>query len=192
VSSRAWRGGEIRVVTLRRCFSAALVVFLAFANSANACTRVTYIGQGSLVVTGRSMDWMAPVDTKLWAFPAGVTRKGANGEDALIWASKYGGVIAGGYDSATTDGINTKGLVANLLYLATADYGARDEKRPALSVAAWAQYALDNFATVDEATKALAAQPTRRLDLGNNRVLAGEASGAFAVIEPFRFLAPAR
>jgi choloylglycine hydrolase len=55
--------------------------------------------------------------------------------------------------------MNSKGLVANLLYLAEAQYGRVDPKKPDLSIAAWAQYVLDNFATVTEAVDALGKEP---------------------------------
>src|SRR5690606_25157767 len=40
----------------------------------------------------------------------------------------------------------------HILWLAESDYGTHDPSRPALSMAVWMQYFLDNFATVDEAT----------------------------------------
>ncbi|MEY3660706.1 MAG: hypothetical protein RLZZ169_1532 [Pseudomonadota bacterium] len=46
--------------------------------------------------------------------------------------------------------MNEKGLVANELYLAEAKY-PKEDGRPQLTVAAWPQYFLDNFATVKEA-----------------------------------------
>lgn len=57
--------------------------------------------------------------------------------------------------------MNEKGLVANLLYLAEADYvkPAPGDKRLPLSVAAWTQYVLDHYATVAEAVAALRAEP---------------------------------
>ena len=87
-------------------------------------------------------------------------RDGAAGPKSPKWVSKYGSVIASGYDVGTADGINEKGLVANLLYLAESDYGKLDGKPP-LSIAVWAQYVLDNFATVAEAVDALSKQPFR-------------------------------
>jgi penicillin V acylase-like amidase (Ntn superfamily) len=126
---------------------------------AEPCTRITYLGPANTVVTGRSMDWMLPLHTNLWAFPAGTQRDGAAGANSIVWTSKYGSVIAAAYDAATADGMNDKGLVANLLYLGTAEYGQRDLARPGLSVAGWAQYVLDNFATVSEAVDALKAEP---------------------------------
>lgn len=136
--------------------AAAIVAALAMVPAAaEACSRVTYLGPEGTVVTGRSMDWMVPVHTNLWAFPAGLRRSGGAAVNPLTWTSKYGSVIAAGYDAATTDGMNEKGLVANLLYLSTAEYGARDPARPGLTIAGWTQYVLDSFATVAEAVAAL-------------------------------------
>jgi penicillin V acylase-like amidase (Ntn superfamily) len=126
---------------------------------AGACTRVTYLGPADTVVTGRSMDWMESIDTNLWALPAGIRRSGAVKDNAFTWTSRYGSVVATAYDAITTDGMNEKGLVANLLYLAVAQYGARDPARPGLTIAAWAQYFLDSFATVDEAVAAMKTEP---------------------------------
>lgn len=33
------------------------------------CTRVLYVGHDDLVITGRSMDWMVPTGSKIWALP---------------------------------------------------------------------------------------------------------------------------
>jgi penicillin V acylase-like amidase (Ntn superfamily) len=63
-----------------------------------------------------------------------VKRYGAVGKNSLTRTSKYGSVISAAYDAATTDGMNEKGLIANLLYLATADYSARDATKPGLSL----------------------------------------------------------
>ncbi len=127
-----------------------LVLFLAQV-SAEACSRFTYVATNNTVITGRSMDWMQDIHTDLWAFPAGMQRKGANTANALTWTAKYGSVIASGYDIATTDGINSQGLDANLLYLADTQFPAKKPNQPDLSVFSWAQYMLDNYATVDEA-----------------------------------------
>jgi choloylglycine hydrolase len=54
----------------------------------------------------------------------------------------------------STDGINEKGLNANLLYLDDTEYETRD-RRPGVPYNLWAQYLLDNFSTVDEALKAM-------------------------------------
>lgn len=58
--------------------------------------------------------------------------------------------------------MNEKGLVANLLYLAESDYGdaaAQAKNKPGLCISDWAQYVLDNFATVAAAVKTLRKEP---------------------------------
>src|SRR5258708_38775722 len=55
--------------------------------------------------------------------------------------------------------MNEPGLCANLLWLAESQYPAFDRSKPGLSVAAWAQYVLDNFATVQEAGNPLRGEP---------------------------------
>jgi choloylglycine hydrolase len=128
---------------------------------ARACTRALYRGEGDVVITGRSMDWMEDMATDLWAFPAGMTRDGAAGANSPRWTARHGSVIAAAYNLGTADGLNDRGLAANLLYLAEADYGTAPAGGPRLSAAVWAQYALDNFATVAEAVAALRQEPFR-------------------------------
>lgn len=126
---------------------------------ADACTRVVYLGASEQVITARSMDWKTDVGTNLWLFPRGMKRNGEAGENSLEWTSKYGSVIASGYDISTTDGMNEAGLVANVLWLVESEYPDYDSSKPGLTIAAWAQYVLDNFATVEEAVRALEAEP---------------------------------
>ena len=139
---------------------AALAVSAAAMEPAKACTRALYVAENGLVITGRTMDWVEDMHTNLWAFPRGIARDGAAGEDTPKWTSKYGSVVAAGYDIGSADGMNEAGLVANLLYLAESDYGEPGGK-PILSISLWAQYALDNFTTVSEAVEALAKEPFR-------------------------------
>ena len=128
-------------------------------DTAIACTRTLFVGADNLVLTGRNMDWEEDMSSNLWAFPAGMQRDGAAGPKSIRWTSKYGSVITSSYEVGTGDGMNEKGLVANLLYLAESDYGKPDNSKPYLSIAAWGQYALDNYATVNEAVEALAKEP---------------------------------
>lgn len=120
-----------------------------------ACTRVVYQGPNNTILTARSMDWKEDIMSNLWIFPKGMERNGEVGPNSLKWESKYGSVIASAYDMSSTDGMNEKGLVANLLWLAESEYSVWDQKKPGLTIAAWVQYVLDNFATVDEAVSAL-------------------------------------
>ncbi|MBW4464543.1 MAG: linear amide C-N hydrolase [Pegethrix bostrychoides GSE-TBD4-15B] len=129
--------------------------------SALACSRAVYLGLDNLVITGRTMDWFNDTGSNLWAFPRGIERDGAAGSDSIRWTSKYGSVSIGLWDIAIADGMNEKGLVTNVLYLAETEYptpAANDSRQP-LSLSMWAQYMLDNFATVAEAVTAMEQSP---------------------------------
>ncbi len=124
------------------------------------CTRLLYETAKRAFITARSMDWYEDLGSDLWAFPKGMERDGGLGEGSIEWTSKYGSITLSGYDVGTADGMNDAGLVANLLYLAEADYATRTgDGKPKLSVGAWAQYALDNYATVAEAVIGLSDEP---------------------------------
>jgi choloylglycine hydrolase len=142
-----------------RIAGAFLCAVLALGQPAGACTRVVYVGGEGVILTGRSMDWKYDIATNLWIFPRGMARQGEVGPNSLRWTSKYGSVIASGYDISTTDGLNEAGLAANVLWLGASRYPKFDGTRPGLSIAAWAQYVLDNFASVEEAVAALKAEP---------------------------------
>lgn len=158
---------------------------------AHACTRLVYLGDNQQVITARSMDWASDVETNLWVFPKGMQRHGAAGANSVTWTSKYGSVIASGYDISTTDGVNEAGLSANLLWLVESQYPAFDKNKARLSVSAWAQYVLDNFKTVAEAVTALKSEPfnVMPINVPNEERLAtlhlsmSDASGDSAIIE---------
>lgn len=120
-----------------------------------ACTRVMYKGLNNMIITARSMDWKEDIFTNLWIFPRGMTRSGEAGPNSLQWTAKYGSVVASAYEVSSSDGMNEKGMVANLLWLAESEYPVYDGKKPGLTIAAWVQYVLDNFATVSEAVQEL-------------------------------------
>ena len=126
------------------------------------CTRVVYHGLKDIVMTARSMDWMSDLGTNLWILPRGLQRTGAVKPGGISWTSKYGSVVATAFEAATADGMNEKGLVVNLLYLAESDYGdplVQSEEKAALCVSDWAQYVLDNYAAVAEAVRSLKKEP---------------------------------
>lgn len=127
------------------------MVAAAYISTTDACTRAVYFGKEGQTVTGRSMDWAEDMQSNLWAFPRGMQRDGGLGAGSLKWTSQYGSVITSVYEGATSDGMNEKGLVANMLYLAESEYPPLTDTRPAVVISAWAQYLLDNFATVSDA-----------------------------------------
>ncbi|MBD2409994.1 hypothetical protein FACHB389_31280 [Nostoc calcicola FACHB-389] len=118
-----------------------------------------------LIFTVRSMDWSDPnISTSLWASPIGSARTavGESDEDyPYTWESKYKSLVVCNYNKSATDGINEKGLVANLLFLLGADYShdIHSKDKPRLQITALAQYVLDNYATVKEAVDGLKQEP---------------------------------
>lgn len=138
-----------------------LILFLSLAtlptNRAEACTRVIYKGPNKLFITGRTMDFSLEIPANLWVFPRGMKRSGEVGKNSIQWTSKYGSLAASSWDIATPDGMNEKGLVANLLWLVESQYPKfkKNGSKKGLAISMWAQYVLDNFASVKEAVREL-------------------------------------
>ena len=148
------------------CMIALLTLFsFAYIVSIKACTRAVYLGEGGMVVTGRTMDWKEDPQSNIYLFPRGLQKRAAlpGNKNTVTWTSKYGSVSTAGYDIGICDGMNEKGLVANLLYLTESDYYRPNDTRPVMGISIWTQYVLDNFATVDEAVKELSKE-TFRID----------------------------
>lgn len=148
------------IVKLRFEFRAiTCACLLLLSHPAMACTRAVYQGPDGLVITGRSMDWKDEIPANLWLFPRGMERHGSVGPNSVTWTSRYGSIVATAFDIASADGMNEKGLVANLLWLAESSYPEFGPDVQGLSVAAWVQYVLDNFSTVADAVESLRAEP---------------------------------
>lgn len=143
---------------------------------AQACTRVIYHGPDHTYLTGRSMDFKDPIVSNLWVFPRGMKRSGAAGARSGEWTSAYGSLIVSGYEISAVDGMNEAGLNANLLWLANASYPEDDGVTPRISLSIWAQYFLDQFATVEEAVKHARAMPVQ--------VVSGEVPGRPGSLAP--------
>lgn len=130
------------------------------------CTRAMWTDSGQGVLVGRNMDWREEMDTNLWALPRGARRIGhAADPNPLRWTAEYGSVVATVWDGACSDGVNERGLAAHLLWLAEADYGARDTALPAVAVSVWAQLFLDRCATVADCVRLLEREPFQVIPL---------------------------
>ncbi len=118
---------------------------------AEACTRVLYQGTDSLNIVCRSLDWRTPIPTNLYVYPRGISKQGSNAEKTIHWTSKYGSVYAVGYDGGVTEGMNEEGLVINGLFCKGTVYDNADTTdRPAMSMAMFVAWLLDQNSTVDE------------------------------------------
>ncbi|BDV34958.1 linear amide C-N hydrolase [Methylocystis iwaonis] len=133
---------------------AAVLATSLLTSSAFACSRILWNTDQANVVA-RTMDLYMSDKARIAVFPRGASHGGPAGmPNMLSWKSKYASVGATALDIAVSDGLNEKGLSANLLYLHDTKYEKRDS-RAGLTNAAWAQYILDNFASVEEAVEAM-------------------------------------
>jgi penicillin V acylase-like amidase (Ntn superfamily) len=106
------------------------------------------------------MDWPESTEPLIVAFPPGRRRDGGAAagntvveENPLRWTSRYGSLVTTIYDIGSIDGINEPGLGVHGLYLKSTDLGPRDASKPGLHAGLWAQYLLDQAATVSEALR---------------------------------------
>lgn len=135
----------------------ALLLVIGYGIESKACTRVVYKGPNNTVLTGRTMDFSIEIPANQWIFPRGMKKNGEVGKNSIEWVSKYGSIGVSTWDIAIADGMNEKGLVANLLWLVESDYPAfnKEGNKKGMAISLWAQYVLDNFATVAEAVDEL-------------------------------------
>lgn len=176
----------------RLAIVALLSALMISPSNSDACSRAVYFGKAGQTVTGRTMDWfVSDMDTNMWLYPRGLERT-SNTKTPLKWKSKYGSVVTTIYEGAAADGMNEKGLVANMLYLAEAKYpeAKADDKRPTLPISAWAQYLLDNYATTAEAVESLRKEEFRMVPIlaptgepGTVHLAISDESGDSAIFE---------
>jgi penicillin V acylase-like amidase (Ntn superfamily) len=142
-----------------------LALTVTFTNkAAEACSRATWCGSNGDVVTGRSMDWPYDFNTHFYIIPREELNVGIKG--GYSWKSKYGAVVLAGALNATGpingvfDGLNERGLGVNMLYLAETNFTpAPADSARKISWAAWLQYIVSNFATVNEAVTEIEKNP---------------------------------
>lgn len=177
-----------RPITLAVLLSASVLMPVV----ADACSRVVYFGKDGQTVTGRTMDWfVSDMDTNLWIYPRGLERN-SNTKAPFAWKSRHGSVVTTIYEGAAADGMNEKGLVANLLYLAESKYepARSEDRRPTLANSAWVQYVLDTYATTAEAVEGLRKEEFRVVPIqaptgepGTVHLSISDASGDSAIFE---------
>jgi choloylglycine hydrolase len=122
------------------------------------CTRVLWNNNKIAVLTGRTMDWATTTDPMLYVFPRGMKRDGGRlgpltviQDNPAQWTSRHGSMVTAMYGLGSADGLNEKGLAAHLLFLNVTDFGPRDSSVPGVHAGLWAQFVLDNAASVAEA-----------------------------------------
>lgn len=159
--------------------------------AAEACSRVLYVGNDSLRIVGRSLDWSTPIPTNIYVYPRGMAKKSHDKPGAFSWTSKYGSVYAVSYDAGVTEGMNEKGLVVNGLFCVGTVYSNKtNDQRPPISLAVFPAWILDLCSTTQEAVDLLSKQnftlSGATFDGGTESALhwgITDATGASAVIE---------
>lgn len=129
------------------------------------CSRVVYAGTGepskptlmpdeepAVLMVGRTLDWMNPIPTDIYVYPAGVSKTSMNDGPMYKWTSKYGSVMAVSYDGGATEGMNSEGLVMNGLFCRGSQYpaAATGSTTPVMSLAVIVSFFIDQFTTVKE------------------------------------------
>ncbi len=177
------------------------------ANALSACSLAFVNDRQIAKIVVRSMDLPValPERPKFVVFPRGMARNSQQsvipgvkakiegvGTDTMRWTSKFGCAAIVSFEGGSTDGLNEKGLAAHLLVLDESQLEAPDS-RPVLPDTHWAQYVLDNFATVNEVVEAHQGGNIRvaaawSTDLGYSKHLpthlaVQDASGDSAIIE---------
>src|SRR5262245_20865911 len=90
--------------------SATLLTAMLLVGTALPCARVLWNDNGRGVLVGRNMDWFEDLKSNLYVLPRGMQRDGLAPRNPLTWTSKYGSIAITGYEAATADGLNEKGL----------------------------------------------------------------------------------
>lgn len=147
-----------RFMTATVATSVALFLVVTMTGTAQACTRILWNDNQVGVLVSRSMDWVGSSQPKIVVLPRGMKRDGGKvgpiqyvTDNPATWTSKYGSVGVTAMGIGTSGGLNEKGLSVNALWLKATDYGTRNAALPGVQSAMWAQYVLDNAASVDEA-----------------------------------------
>lgn len=158
------------------------------------CTRILWNENDLAVLVGRSMDWPRSTNPILTVFPRGIKRDGGRlgkvvvvPDNPAVWTSNYGSVVTSIYGLGTADGLNERGLAVHMLYLTSTDFGARDASRPGVHAGLWAQFLLDQAASVSEAIELLKKTQPIMIELDGMKssvhLAIEDASGDSAIIE---------
>jgi len=172
------------------------VVFTGAISVAEACTGLFAKAGDGAVVYARSLEFGAPLDSKLIVIPRGTAYQGTTPDGATgeKWTAKYG-ILGMNFQGLPyiVDGFNEKGLqFGNFWFPGFAEYAAYDQAQASKSIAAWefGVWLLGQFATVKEAREGL--KDLRMVDVVNKELgmevpahfLLLDAGGEAIVIEP--------
>ncbi len=171
------------LIPLSVSLALALCCALAAPPRAGACTTFLLKSEDGLRV-GKSYDWHTKEGLVVWN-PAGLSKQAlllAPGDTPARWEAKFASLTFNQYGREMPNGgINTAGLVVEIMWLESSEYPPKDE-RPALGELQWIQYQLDQAASVDDAIRLARAVRVRPL-YAKVHYLACDRSGACAAFE---------
>ena len=133
------------------------------------CTRVIYTPNEGQNYVARNMDFHFLPLPNIWALPNNMQRDSCvsiPGKENFTWTSKYSSIVVTNFDGvpgvkggAVSDGLNSKGLTVNLLWLTLSEFPTRESQEAkdlsAMALSVWAQYILDIAENVEEAILAM-------------------------------------
>lgn len=156
---------------LRRTLGLLAGAVLLGSAPAEACSRVfsSARANGQAMVVGRTMDLFMSDNAALVQRSPGMTAggfQGVNDANTKRWQVRFGSVGVLSLGTVLSDGLNERGLNANLLYLDGSRYETRLGDRSGVSNLSMVAYVLDNFATVQEALAGL-----RQVQVVSDRLL---------------------
>ena len=143
--------------TRRGIAFAIVTMFLAVtAGPSFACSWAAYT-EGSASVVARTMDWYFDDDAVVKGHGRGVSVKANDTPNALEYKSTYASIQIHSFEPGIViEGMNEKGLQCSVLFLDDSGLPPPDPARKDVGVLNFVSYVVSNFATVREATSALA------------------------------------
>ncbi|KAF9660315.1 linear amide C-N hydrolase [Tenacibaculum sp. ZH5_bin.1] len=146
------------------------------------CTRIfnNFSAENNYLTTARNMDWATQMPTTIFAFrvtpqnPMLKCGTEIENEHSLIWEAQYSSIVTMVGTKApfgASDGINSQGLVANLLYDSGASYNREDGSScKNLDVLRWVQFVLDTCCSVSEVVAKFSKEAETQIQLIGGKV----------------------
>lgn len=159
-------------------------LFLSIYSSFSIACSTFLLSKNGQYVFGRNYDWVTGTGMAVVNLHGlQKTSFAPPGEKTISWVSRYGSISFNQYGKEFPHGgMNEKGLVVELMWLAGTKYPAADS-RAALNELQWIQYQLDNCASVEEVLATDKAIRINRNDAAPLHYLVADAAGNAATIE---------
>ena len=171
---------------MRKSLCAALAFFIFFQAKSFACSAFTLVKDGQVLVA-KSYDWFLGFGHgAVFTNKVGLKKYAGSltdGGNPARWTSRYGSVVLTQFGKGfPISGMNTEGLVVEMLQLRRTRYERESAGRPFINESQWSQYQLDNFKSVDEVVAHIGDLHVDGLYTGIHYFIADQ-SGKTAIVE---------